>query len=148
MKIHNSFDLVFQHVSTTDRDRWPYLHFARITGKKTRDFAKVFVYACSFVFLRKWFLEIFWAPLLRWSSSFSSLFAEALNPAALKQHPSPLSSLPKDDNSQRPRGYNYSLPSFHWIGHLPYGHSTVWKKTQWNKKKVREVIHCFCEGEK
>lgn len=113
---------------------------------KTRDLPKyLFLLALSFSYING-FLEVFRAPLLKWSCiplPSSSLFAEALNPAALKWHSSPLSFLPKHDNWQRPWGYNYSLPSFHWIELLPYGSMNSVKENTLKQEESQKTDSLF-----
>lgn len=112
-----------------------------------RDLPKyLFMPSLSFSYVNGFLLQGSSPQVKLYSSSFASLFTEALNPAALKRHTSPLLFLPRDDNSQRPRGYNYSSPSFHWIEHLPYGSWTVWKKQEESQKSVTN--HCLWKKER
>lgn len=90
MKIHNSFDLLFQDVSTIDRDKWMYLHLTWIMDKK-RDLPKylfmpVLSFSCVNDFGR--FSGLLTSPSeAELHSSFSSRLAEMFNPSSSRTAP-------------------------------------------------------------
>lgn len=132
VKIHNSFDLLIQRVSTIDRDRWMYLRLTR-NMEKSEICHSICLCLHFFIFFVNDFLGFSGPPHLKWSWVALSFLAEMFKPAALKQCPSAWSFLPKDDNSQCPRGYNYSLPSFLRVEHL-----TIWKLNSVKENTLRQ----------